>query len=142
MRTGWRSARGRICLIKTFADVPCVGISLDARGLWPVRSTRDLERLHAFPFKIARDALGRIAPSGDAPLAIALWCRLHFCDSGGITRRGRARSAAQVRAARPAVAGNRRLADDRVVVGQLLAAADEPRRFDPDRLVDDFERAG
>ena len=46
-----------------------------------------------------------------------------------------------VRAAGPAAAWDRALADDRVVVGQLLAAAYVPRGADPDRLVDDLEPA-
>src|SRR5262252_2964117 len=52
-----------------------------------------------------------------------------------------ARPSDRVRAARTAAAGNRAVADDGVVVGQLFAALDRARGLDPDRLVDDLERA-
>src|SRR5512138_1634227 len=41
----------------------------------------------------------------------------------------------------PAAARNRAAADDRVVVGQLLAPANGTSRLDPNRLVDDLEAA-
>src|SRR5262245_57420575 len=46
-----------------------------------------------------------------------------------------------VGAPRTAAARYRPFADDRVVVRQLLASANRPRRLDPDRLVDDLEVA-
>src|SRR5438105_13935057 len=71
MRTGWRSARGRICLIKTFADVPYIDVlaTRAQHGRFVVRTI--CKGLHAFRSDRgcrARTRAPRVAPSGDGAL--------------------------------------------------------------------------